>query len=309
MSFQWMSSRTAFKPTLQMFSESYLARWITIAALGLAALTLLFRSSPSVPTESAGKLRRFWAANRRLVLYRSLGVVVILALVALGFLMTMPSHASHITVRFMDLSSDVTAEGLAYLIFEINRLQPNWYFEIDFEPFNPEEFSSTEAARCRDSERPKLCQALTLAKGKPFIGITSEPLGGAYFAEHRGVVSVITTAEQPVYAPLSSYEYLAYTLILQGMSIHLDADNNLPDEAFDSKTLSHGDAFEFVRYRPAVKSSILAARLTPEGEGLLLNRFGRDYVATCASLLTMDWLYSDRVKNNLENVFNTKLTR
>src|SRR5262249_4690366 len=156
------------------------------------------------------------------------------------------------TVRFMDLDSDVSPEGLAYLIYEINRLQQNWYFEIDFKPFSREELSSHQAESCRESGRPKLCHAEILAEGKPFIGITSQPLGGAFFAEHRGTVSVITTAEQPVYAPLSTYEYLAYCLILQGIAIHLDADHSLPMDAFDSKTLTHGGLFQFVPYKPAV---------------------------------------------------------
>jgi len=310
LSFEWIGTRTAFKPSFRLFLDSYLSHWITIGALGLAALILLFRSRPGIPArESASHLRMFWSANRRLILYRTGGTLLILAVVALGFRRYAPSQVSHITVRFMDLDSDITPEGLAYLIYEINRLQRNWYFEIDFAPFNPEEFSSDQATRCQDDSRPKLCQAEILAEGRPFIGITAQSLGGAYFAEHRGAVSVITTAEQSVYAPLTSYEYLAYCLILQAMSIHLDADGSLPQDAFDSARLTHGGFFQFVPYKQAVKSSILAARLTPEEEMLLLNRFGRDYVATCADLLTMNWLYSDRVKGNFEHVFKTKLER
>lgn len=310
LSFEWISAKTTFKPSFSLFFGSYLSHWITIGALGLAGMVLLFRSRPSLPTqESAGRLRLFWMANRRIIIYRTVGTLLILAIVALGLRWYAPSRVSHITVKFMDLDSDITPEGLAYLIYEINRLQPNWYFETDFDPFNPDELTSAQAEQCAEDERPKLCQAEILADGRPFVGITSQPLGRAFFAERRGTVSVITTAERPVYAPLTSYEYLAYCLILQAMSIHLDAEQSLPPDAFDKDKLSHGGLFQFVPYKQAVKSSILAARLTPEEEMLLLNRFGRDYVATCASLLTMDWLYSDRVKSNFERVFKTKLER
>jgi len=41
----------------------------------------------------------------------------------------------------------------------------------------------------------------------------------------------------------------------------------------------------------------------------LLNECGSDDVATCASLLTMEWLYGGRVRSNLEKVFGAKIGR
>ena len=207
----------------------------------------------------------------------------------------------------MALDDDVTPEALAYLVYELNRRQRHWYFKVDFRPFTPEMLTSAEAERCGADERPQLCYALGLSAGEPFIGITSSSLGGAYFAEHRGGVSVISTADRDAYSPLSTYEYLAYCLILQAIAIHLDASGALPEDAFAEGEVSYGGLLQFVPKKEALKSSILAARLSPDDEALLLNEFGSDYVATCASLLTMEWLYGGRVRSNLEKVFGAKI--
>lgn len=308
-SFQWMATG-AFSPPIELFAQSYLSKRITVAAIALAALVLLFRwGKGQGVTPMAGRFRAFWATNQRLIAYRLIGSVAIIALAALGFRLYSPAPVNHIKVRFMDLGADVTEEGLAYLIYELNRLQQHWYFEIDFTPFNEEQLKSSQAEECRADERPKLCQAEVLAEGKPFIGITAQDLGGAFFAEHQRNVSVITTFERKDYEPLTSYEYLAYCLILESMAIHLDVQDGLPSHAFREGRDSYGGLFQFVPIKRAIKSSILAARLTPQEEVLLLNRFGRDYVATCSSLLTMEWLYSERVRGNFERAFGTKLAR
>ena len=48
-----------------------------------------------------------------------------------------------------------------------------------------------------------------------------------------------------------------------------------------------------------MKATILAARLSPEEEAMLFNRFGADYMNVCRQLLTLDWLRSERVVKNL----------
>ena len=226
-----------------------------------------------------------------------------LAAVGIGFLIFSPNRVSHITVRFVALAPNVKPDALAYLIYELNRRQPHWQFNVDFKPSSIEELPA-EYGDCRP--RPQLCLAEGLAHGEPFIAITRDDLEGAYFAEHRGPVSVITTADEP-YAPLSVYEYLVYCLILQSMVIHLDQHGGLPDAAFAADAPNRGGLFQFIPERQALKSSILAARLSPEEESLLLNMFGADYLATITSLLTMDWLYSDRVKGNLQQGFDVRL--
>lgn len=42
---------------------------------------------------------------------------------------------------------------------------------------------------------------------------------------------MISTADREAYAPLSTYEYLAYCLIVQAIVIHLDLSGVLPEDA------------------------------------------------------------------------------
>jgi hypothetical protein len=119
----------------------------------------------------------------------------------------------------------------------------------------------------------------------------------------------VSTADRAAYAPLSTYEYLAYCLVLQSLAIHLDVNGGLPPGAFEDQPRSHGGLFQFVPEKRALKASMLAARLSPGEEALLLNRFGPAYVSACAELLTMDWLYAERVRGNLERAFGAKLAR
>jgi hypothetical protein len=307
--YQWLSASSSFKPSAKVFLGSYLSTRITIVALGLVAILLVTRTirrKDDAPGP-VGRLATYWNVNRGWIVRRSIAVALIVAAVVVGFRVYSPNRVSHITVRFMSLDNDVTPEGLAYLIYELNRRQRHWYFKVDFSDFTPEVLTSEQAQRCADDQRPQLCLALALSEGKPFIGITTESLGGAYFAERRGVVSVISTVDRDAYAPLSTYEYLAYCLILQAITIHLDASGALPDYAFAEEKVSHGDVLQFIPEKPALKSAMLAARLSPEQEALLLNEFGSDYAAACASLLTMEWLYGGRVRSNLEKVFGAKI--
>lgn len=309
--YQWLSASSSFKPSAEVFLGSYLSIRITIAALGIAAILLVtraFRRQDDAPGP-VGRVAAYWQSNRSWLVRRSLAIVLIAAAVAVGFRVYSPNRVSHIAVRFMSLDDDVTAEALAYLIYELNRRQRHWYFNVDFRPFTSEMLTSAEAERCGVDQRPQLCHALALSGGEPFIGITTEPLGGAYFAEHRGAVSVISTVDRDAYAPLSTYEYLAYTLILQAIAIHLDASGALPEGSFAEARVSHGGLFQFVPEKQALKSAMLAARLSPDEESLLMNEFGSDYVTTCASLLTMEWLHGGKVRSNLESVFGAKVGR
>jgi len=311
--YQWLSASSSFKPSTEVFLGSYLSIRITIVAVGLVAILLVTRAFRRKDKDDApgpvGRLATYWQRNRSWIVRRSIAVALIVAAVVVGFRVYSPNRVSHITVRFMSLDDDVTPEGLAYLVYELNRRQRHWYFNVDFREFSQEMLTSTQAQRCGGDQRPQLCHALALSEGEPFIGITTESLGGAYFAEHRDAVSVISTFDRDAYAPLSTYEYLAFCLILQAIAIHLDASGALPEDAFAESEVSHGDPLQFVPKKEALKSSILAARLSPDQEALLLNEFGSDYAAACASLLTMEWLYGGRVRSNLEKVFGAKIGR
>jgi hypothetical protein len=307
LAYNWLASGTSFNPTIGMFLASYLSMRITITAAGMVAIMLILELRGRADESAAtGRLAAYWRAHRRGIAYRSLGIALVLMAVGIGFLVYSPSRVGHITVRFVSLGADVKPEALAYLIYELNRHQRHWQFNVDFKPSSLEELPSDAGVDC--DRRPQLCLAEGLAAGRPFIAITRESLGGAYFAEHRGGVSVISTSD-PGYAPLSVYEYLVYCLILQSIVIHLDLEGGLWDEAFAADALSRGGLFQFVPEREALKSSILAARLSAAEEALLLNTFGADYVATCATLLSMEWLYTERVRGNLEDVFEVSLRR
>jgi len=305
LAYNWLARSSSFDPTIGMFLASYLSMRITIAAAGIVAITLILRFRKRSGVSSAtSRVGAYWQAHGRGVVYRSLGIALVLAAVGVGFLAYSPNRVSHITVRFVSLGPDVKPEALAYLIYELNRHQRHWQYNIDFKPSSIEELPSDLGVDCR--RRPQLCLAEGLSGGRSFIAITSKSLGGAYFAEHRGGVSVITTADRAD-GPLSVYEYLVYCLILQSIVIHLDLQGGLPADAFASDELSRGGLFQFIPERQALESSILAARLSPDEEALLLNTFGADYIATCASLLTMEWLYSERVRDNLAQVFGVLL--
>lgn len=311
LAYQWLATSSSFKPTIGLFAGSYLSKRITIAALGVIGIMLITRLHGRSEGQGAvGRFGAYWRTHRRGIMRRGFGIALVVAVVAVGFRAYSPNRVSHITVRFMTLDPHVTPEALAYLIYELNRRQRHWHFDVDFRPFTEEMLTSSQADGCRADERPRLCHAEALADDQPFIGITAESLGGAYFAEHRGGVSVISTFDHAAYEPLSTYEYLVYCLILQGIVIHLDVyGGGLPAGAFEEQRVSYGGLFQFIPDKQVLKAAILAARLGPDEEALLLNRFGSDYVSTCAALLTMDWLYSERVRGNLERVFSVKLGR
>jgi hypothetical protein len=67
--------------------------------------------------------------------------------------------------------------------------------------------------------------------------------------------------------------------------------------------------FEFSPRRYALKPAILAARLSPRQEELLMNCFGPEYVKTAAALLTLDWLRSEVVKKNLQRSFRVSMDK
>ena len=56
-----------------------------------------------------------------------------------------------------------------------------------------------------------------------------------------------------------------------------------------------------------MKSVILASHLSPDGEELLFNCFGPEYLSTASKLLTLDWLHAPKVTQNLARGFNVQL--
>lgn len=311
LAYQYLQWRYGLRPAPELFAGSYLAIRIALVTGGALLLLLLLRLEPRLGAHAEpGRAAAFLRRHRRAIVYRSAVTLAVLAAVAIGFIVRSPARVSHITVRFMDLPDDVRPEALAYIVYELNRPQRQWRFDVDFTPFNPRALTSAERDACVRDPQPLLCHAERMAAAHaPVIAITGQPLNGAYFATHRGAASVITTADAARYAPLTPYEFLAYTIVVQSVVIHLDRTGGLPADAFAPESASAGGVFQFAPDPDAVKAAILAARLSPDEELLIFNRFGPEYASVCAQLLSLDWLYADRVKANLARAFGVNLLR
>ena len=284
---------------------------IALVTLAVLVLMLLLRVEPHRDARQVpGRIALFFEQNRPAIVYRSGVTLLVVAVTAIGFLVRSPSRVSHITIRFMGLPADVAPDALAYVIYELNRPQHQWHFDVDFAPFNELALTSREKEHCQNEPQPLLCYAEQMAaQHGPVIAITDQPLNGSYFATHRGRASVVTTVDSGSYAPLSQYEYLAYMVVVQSVLLHLDSSGGLPSDAFAPKSSSTGGVFEFTPDRETLKSTILAARLSPEAEELIFNRFGPEYLGVYANLISLDWLYSTRVRTNLTKVFGVELSR
>jgi len=309
--YQFVRTQYGFSPDLGVFLGSYLSVRIALVTGAALALLLLLRLEPRPEARpEPGRLLAFYRRNRRSIAYRTAVTLLVAGTAAVGFMMRAPSRVSHITVRFVGLPSDVNRDALAYVIYELNRPQRQWHFDVDYAPFNELALTSKEKGRCEADPQPLLCYAEQMAgQQTPVIAITDRPLNGAYFATHRGLASVITTADASSYAPLTTYEFLAYTIVVQSVLLHLDMNGGLPAGAFAPKSASTGDVFQFAPERETLKATILAAKLSPEEESLIFNRFGPEYLGVCANLISLDWLYSSRVRTNLSKIFGVNLSR
>jgi len=316
--YQYIASEHGFTPSLPLFLKSYISVRIIIAFFGSTLVMLLFklrlRRQPQASV-AAGKVTAYFKRHQRVIMFRTTIVIVVLTGVAVAFDHFSPRKVSHIRIKLLDRPREFDTEAFAYLIYELNRFQKNWYFEFDFTVFNPAILTSEQAENCERSPHKPLCQAQAYAAelGKksgvapPLIGITTNSLGDASFWQYQTNVSVISTADSAFYAPLSTYEYLMHCVIVQSILLHLDANSGgLPDRAYEESAVSHGGVFQSAPRREAVKSSILAARLSPREEELLFNRFGPDYMNTCKTLLSLEWFHSERVKSNLTKNFGVK---
>jgi hypothetical protein len=274
------------QPPAQFFN-SYLSLRITLVTAVLLLLTLQFTR---VMTPEPG-------ARRRRLLYRIAGVSVAVLVMAAGFLWSSAHRANKITVRFGSLPDDTRPDVLTYIIYELSRVQRDWYFEIDFAEFNTRMLTSVEKSRCVADPQPMLCYAEWMSgESRRTILITAEPLAGdTYFVTHRGRASVISTAEEASYTPMTTYEYLASNIVVQTIVLHLDEQGGLPRQAFEKTNVTRGGVLQFMPDRAVLRSTILAARLSPDEELLLFNYFGPSYLGTCQRLLTFDWLYTPAV--------------
>jgi hypothetical protein len=301
LAFEFVAQQYGVRQPPTQFLASYLSIRITLVTLVVLLVTaILTRERPSEPS-----------ARRRHLLYRVAGLSAAVLVVAAGFLLSSTHRANKITVRIGGLPEGARADALTYIIYELNRIQRDWYFEIDFTEFKPGALTSIERQRCVSDAQPLLCFAEWMAgEDLRTILITGEPLASdTYFATHRGRASVISTAEGASYQPLTVYEYLAYNIVVQSIVLHLDEQGGLPTRAFERTDVSRGGVLQFVPERDGLRPTILAARLSPEEELLLFNQFGPSYLGTCQRLLTLEWLYTPAVRTNLAKVFEVTLSK
>ena len=292
---------------LSLFATSYASIQITVTFLGLVALLLLFKvgGGKGAPT-TPGRIGRYYQEHRQIILFRLAATAITATLVGFVIQTTTPKKVEQITVMFLDTPDDVKLDAFAYLLYELNRRQSGWDLSLDFDEFNEVALESRQVRQCAADERPRLCLAIAAAAGKPLIAITRMPLGGAYIAEHRGLVSVISTSDYSGMKSLSIYDYLMYNVILQSILIHMDSTGGLPQAAFERRSGSVGSLFEFRPTKGAFKASLLAAKLTPHEESLLFNRFGARYMNATRDVLSLSWLHSPRVAGNLKKHFDVQ---
>jgi len=308
LAYQYLIWQFHFSPSISVYLRSYIVKQITLITAGVGALFLVFGY-----TTRRGRQRRL--RHRKLLLLRiyiarsGKRLVLsgaILTLIMALFLYFTPHSVNHIRVRFLD-EPEFDEGAFVYILYELNRLQNAWYFEMDFDVFNEAELTSVQRQKLRDSSIFDI--AVLVADGKPFIGITSRKIGEDYFWQNQGKVSVVSTWGWKELAPPSIYEFLAHAVIVQSLLIHLNSNaGGLPRGSFLESRVSSNDLFQFTPRRYAMKATILAARLSPEGEELLFNAFGAEYVSVYSKLLGLDWLHSTRVAQNLQHAFGVRLS-
>ena len=302
--YQYIEWRYHFTPELSTFLHSYLVKQISVTYLAIALLALLLggtRWKTGVRTAAAARIKGgFRSGARNLV---AAGIIVVLATGV--FLHFAPHRVSPIKIGFIDDPTSFDEFALTYIVYELNRLQTDWHFTLNPDPLNRGSLSSTENAQC---DKDALCYAKLIANGQPFIGITETDFNEDSFWINSGVVSVISAGQWKQYEPPSTYEFLAYSMIVQSTIIHLNLNcSGLPAGVFQQSRLSYGDLFEFIPRRNQMKAAILAAHLNPGGQELIANCFGLEYMNTLDHLLSLDWLRSGRVRDNLEKTFKIKL--
>lgn len=323
--YQYVEWQYRLSPPLPLFLRSYLVKQVTVACAAVVVVVYLLDrlmrpageaaapaaagargdgtpATPAVP----GPARRWRLPGRR-----TLGVVgavaVVAALAGILFAWLAPRAVANVRVKFLT-EPDVDRYAVTYVLYELNRAQKQWFFEVDFDVFNENALTSRERQQCASERERTLCFAELLAGGRPFIGLTTDPLEDDFFWKNRGPVSVVSTHAWRQYAPPSEYEFVTHAVIVQSVVIHLNAHcTGLPVGAFRESRVSVNDLFQFTPRRHAMKAAILAAHLDRRGELLLFNCFGPEYVAVVGNLLALDWLRTGRVRDNLERAFKVKV--
>ena len=310
LAYQYTEWQYHFSLRLSLFLSSYIVKQITLVYLAIGIIGFLFSFMGKWEGERAQSpagefIRKYSKMFLKRVAILGLVMVVLVPI----FIYFSPRHVSHIKIKFLkEPGADFDKYALVYLIYELNKLQKNWYFDVDFKVFNRNALTDREEKQCANEKNRSLCYAEIISGGKPFIGITTEQLGEDFFWQNHDQVSVVSTYGWRELAPPSAYEFLVYSIIVNSIVIHLNAHcKGLPEGSFKESRVSHGDLFQFSPDRAEIRAAILSAHLSRNGEELLFNCFGAEYMNICSNLLSLEWLHSKKVTENLEKAFGVKL--
>jgi hypothetical protein len=304
--FAYIRTRYNLQPSLSAYLHSYVFKQITLGFAAFVAVVLALTYRSRVPVKGMpGKVVQVLRLRWRGALPRIILVCLILLASGLAFHRLAPRRLSRIRIIFLDApDAEFNPHAFAYLVYEMNDAQRQWYYEVDFDVVNPNALTREQAADLA-ADRGKLRLAKRLAGGEPLIAITSEPLGRDTFWLHEGNVSVISVADWKPHRPPGPYDYLVYSLVVQSILIHLNDQCGGDDAAagggrvFEPGKRSKGSAFDFAPDRAALKPAILAGHLRREEEELLFNCFGAEYLAVCSRLIKVQWIHDQRVAGNL----------
>jgi hypothetical protein len=312
--YQYVQWQYGLSPSPPAFLRSYLFRQVSIAMLAIGAALLILRPGRPLPPPAVPGWRGWLAARRGALLWRGAALLLVL-LASFGLWLRLAPAAAVADVRLKleppggalrRLNFDPIA--FAYLAYELNRQQRSWHLEIDLDPFEPDLLATGDRTRCQGDAFARLCLAQAYAAALPdppgaFILVTGERFEAAdaryYYWLHGGTVSVISAGdwerEQP---PI--YDYLAYSIVLQSILIHLEQRCPAFAQRHEEGRVTRGELFEFQPTPQLMPAAILSAHLSRPMEELLFNCFGPAYAADAGRLLSLDWLHADAVQRNLK---------
>lgn len=351
--FQYIQWRYGAALSLPLFLRSYVFREVSVA-FAAVLISYLILVAPLRTAQAFGKHTTLLARLAMIVLVGAGATLLWRALSPhreVGSIRVMVAPPGEFRVAGENATPDSGDTGedmvkhrdlLVYLLFEMNRLQRNWHFEMDFSLMRKS--LAPENSYCDRETSPAFCyaqqqydrNAAATRSPTPLLLIISEPLtheaDEALFWRHGGAVSVITTYDWRGKRVPSVLDYLVYTITLQAIITHLDT--HCPQHALttyvagtdqvhavntgdashlaaersmqESSRVVNGNVFEYAPRSEALKAAILAGRLGPEDEVRLLNCFGPEYLQTASELLRMDWLHSDHVRANLGSAYGVE---
>ena len=316
--YQYVQWQYGLAPSPPAFIRSYLFKQVSIAFVVLAATLLILRVPGKKVADSDQANWRAWLAHRRpALLWRTLAIIVILAVgLQLWLRLTPTAAVADVRVKFdpperalRDLSFDPYA--FTYLIYELNRQQRAWHFDVDLDPFAQDLVPPGDMARCEADPLRLLCAAQAYVgslgdEARPFILITQQQFKAQdaryYYWLHGGSTSVISAADWARYSEPSIYEYLVYSTVIQSILIHLDSRCADFHTEHSEDRITRGDIFEFQPGPQLMQASVLSAHLSRPMEELLFNCFGPAYAADAGRLLSLEWLHDERVQRNLRSI-------